>query len=85
MLDAISMPPRLKLPDMDLKVSDAMKLWMGKIKEEKIPYTVCTASAKYFYGVYDELKAMGEPLSPDIVDPVDISPYLKQGYQVLTY
>jgi len=83
--DSSALHPKFKLPDMNLKISKDLKSWMQKIKDEQIPYTVCSASAKYIYDVYDELKATGEPLSSDPEAPVDISPYLKQGYQVLVY
>lgn len=50
-----------------------------------IPYTVCSASAVRMYEVYDELKAAGLPMSPDKDFPVDLSPYVKQGYQIIVY
>ncbi len=83
--DFLAEHPKFKLLDMNLKTSDTLKIWMQKIKDEKIPYTVCSASAKYIYDIYVDLKATGEPLSPDSEAPVDISPFIKQGYQILVY
>lgn len=77
--------PKLRLLDMTFRAAPAMQPLLDKMKLEKIPYTICSMSAKQIYDVYNELKATGEPMSPNAEVPVDISPLIKQGYQVIVY
>lgn len=77
--------PKLRLLDMTFRAAPAMKTLLAKMKQEKIPYTLCSMSAKQIYDVFEELRATGEPMSANAEVPVDISPLIKQGYQVIVY
>lgn len=55
------------------------------LTSEGVPFTVCSATASRLYEVYDELRAAGLPMSADRQFPVDLSPYIKQGYQLIVY
>lgn len=50
----------------------------------KIPYTICSLSAAQL-GIYEQLKALGLPLSEDPGAPVAIAPYLLDNYQLVSY
>lgn len=51
---------------------------------KELPYTICSFSAEV-YGVYDDLKAAGRPLSQDSSAPVDLAPFVKGGYKIYVY
>ena len=63
---------------------DIISSLIKDFKDLHIPYTLCSLSATVF-GKYDQLKALGEPLSPNQGDTIDLSPYFKDNYQVLTF
>ncbi|MEI7529566.1 MAG: hypothetical protein WCK76_11570 [Elusimicrobiota bacterium] len=48
----------------------------------KVPYTLCSLSAVQL-GIYDKLKAAGQPLSEDMYSPVDISSFVTGKYQII--
>ncbi|HNW43816.1 MAG TPA: hypothetical protein PKI19_04875 [Elusimicrobiales bacterium] len=64
--------------------SEAVEQLMAQLKELKVPYTLCSLSASLL-GVYDKLRAAGAPLSAEKDKAVDITPYLKDGYQLAVF
>ena len=79
--DVWTVKEKLKFSGKLLTPSDRTASTMVDFRALKIPYVVSAFSAKLL-GVYDQLKAKGEPLSPDPDKPVDISPLVKAGYRV---
>lgn len=77
--------PKFMLLNRRIGVGPGRKLLLPELKKASIPYTVCSFSAKMMFEVYTELKGLGEPMSPDPDVPVDLSPYLTQGYQLIVY
>lgn len=77
--------PKLKLLDMSFRAPPAMRPLLDTMKLKQIPYTLCSMSAKQIFDVFNELKATGEPMSPNADVPVDLSPLIKLGYQVIVY
>jgi hypothetical protein len=54
------------------------------LAEKALPYEICSYSAEVF-GVYEELKSAGRPLTPDRDAPADLAAYLKEGYEIYVY
>jgi len=77
-------PRRFQLLETPLVLSEMRRSALRRVMELNIPYIVSSESAKSYF-VYDELKAAGEPLSPDPKHTVDISNYIKQGYRIIVY
>lgn len=58
---------------------------MNRFRSSGVTYTVCGASLEVIFGLYDEFASAGLPVSPKSREPIDISDYIKQGYQVLVF
>jgi hypothetical protein len=83
----VSGPPkrpdrRAELTKMNLETP--RKQWYTELKRLKIPFTICSFSARTL-GVYDELRSIGDQMSPDPDKTVPLAPFIAQDYQVLVF
>lgn len=63
--------------------SEQITSLLSDLKKE-VPYTVCALSASLL-NMSSELKAAGVPVSADATRPVDVSQYVKEGYQIVVW
>lgn len=77
-------PPKYWLAGRQIGLPPSRREIIQRFLDLKIPYTVSAQSARD-YDVFDELKAAGEPLTAGKGRAEDLSPYIKQGYQVIIH
>ncbi|OGS10523.1 MAG: hypothetical protein A2285_03950 [Elusimicrobia bacterium RIFOXYA12_FULL_57_11] len=57
---------------------------LKELADLKVPYTVCSFFATLF-NKYAELKAAGVPMSADPENRMDLSPFIRDNYQLLIF